>query len=499
MPDAFQHAVNLDRAVRERGVAQAPVTQEDYEGSKTLMQDVWKGNRWEKLTQVVVSRGQELVPARVLLGFLRGYFLYREVPENDQAFWPHFLEELGIKDRNLPTPKEYDRLWEALAWHEETRRELRHRGHERDFIGTLDAIFHFRALRLPVLKKAFGEFYRKGVVCESARAYEGIFSRLKGALDILLDEQEIPDLTDEEEVLRFLEGAGLHLGRPNPIRLLFRRSPEALADLYRELKGLPRKRERAYRHPQVRVEVLESPESLAWVKPALSQEPLVEGWKVYGQVILDDGRFRPFSWVPRLGPNGEPLAEEVTVVFPEGEVVRFRLHHRACGIRFGVPRWRLGTPLPKHTFLFQPKCTSLRYFLAPFGRPAESEEALTLEGYEGDIREVELVVEIKVGKDEWRRIASLPVELDTGFDSWVEGEAVWVRPHTPGLPVTVRLWVGERLRKEWQVFPRPEGEPVAEAWLLPQVVEVEGIGTHARHLLPPKGWPKGWYRLGIAL
>lgn len=454
---------------------------------------VWKGERWERLTQTVVSRGHEVVPARVLLGFLRGYFLYREVPENDHALWPHFLAELGIWDRALPTPKEYDRLWDALSWHEETRKALKHRGHERDFIGTLDAIFQFRALRLNTLKAAFLDFYRTGEVPPSAKVYGGVLEKLKKTLDILLEDASIPDLRDEEEVLRFLEGAGLHLGRPNPIRLLFRRSPEALADLYRTLKGEPRGRERIYRHPQVRVEMLEYPENLSWVRPTLSREPLVEGWRVYGQVRLEDGRFRRFSWVPRLSQEGEPILEEVRVAFPEGEVVRFRLHHQAYGVRFGVSRWQLGTPLPLRTVHFDETRVPLRYFLAPFGEPASSVEGLVPDGSED-----ELVVEIQVAKQDWRRIASLPVEISRKFDAKVEGEAVWVWPHTPGLVVRVRLWVGERLREERQVHLRSEGEAVAQAWLLPQMVEVEGPEGCARFFLPPRGWPRGWYEAGIA-
>lgn len=58
-----------------------------------------------------------------------------------------------------------------------------------------------------------------------------------------------------------------------------------------------------FRHRQVRVELLACPEGLAEVRPVLLRDHLVEGWWVYGQVVMEDGRFRSFSWIPRLQPD----------------------------------------------------------------------------------------------------------------------------------------------------------------------------------------------------
>ncbi|MFX5157635.1 hypothetical protein ABTC76_19695, partial [Acinetobacter baumannii] len=66
----------------------------------------------------------------------------------------------------------------------------------------------------------------------------------------------------------------------------------------------------------------------------LNREKLVEGWTVYGQVVMEDGRFRSFTWVPRLTEAGEPIPEPVEVTLEEGEKIRFRLHHKAYAVRF---------------------------------------------------------------------------------------------------------------------------------------------------------------------
>lgn len=503
MADPWTHAVNLDRAVRNHGVAQARVDLDDYLGAKDLVRGLWTGTTWRNLRERVSSRGEEVIPARVLLGYLRGYFLYREIPENDQALWPDFLRDLGIPDRTLPKPLEYDRLWEALWWHEETRGKLRYyRAGDRDFVGTLDGIFHFRALRLKELKRAFLAYFREGSLPESARAYGRIFARLRDALQVLLEEDDqVPNLSREEDVLAFLEGVGLNLGEPNPIRLLFRRSPEALADLYRELKGSPPVKptaSRRFRHPQVRVEPLDYPEGLAEVRAVLNREKLVEGWTVYGQVVMEDGRFRSFTWVPRLTEAGEPIPEPVEVTFEEGEKIRFRLHHKAYAVRFEVPRWRLGEPLAFRAIHFDPTEVGLRFLLASQGEPSATPEALTPDWEEG-ATEDELIVLVQVADQDWRRIASLRVTVEVALEGWVDEDRLWISTMPPGQRVRVRCWAREKLLGEREVYPAPGGSPVVEAGLVPLVVEVEAVGVKRHFILGPRGWPEGWLKMGVAL
>lgn len=502
MADLWIHALNLDRAVEQGGVAQARVAQEDYEGVKPLMRQVWQAERWENLRAMIHSQGEALIPARVLLGYLRGYFLYREVPEQDQAFWSHFLKDLGIAERPLPSQAEYDRLWEALEWHGETRLCLKLRSDgKRDFTGTLDAIFHFRALRLNTLKDSFLAFYQAGEPPEEARPYERVFRRLKEAIDLLLQEEAPPDLHNERAVLGFLGEAGLYLGEPNPVRLLFNRSDQALRDLYAKLKGRgPATGQRSRsRHKQVRVELLKPLPGLEEIQPTLSQEPLVEGWKVYGKLLLEDGRFRRFSWVPRYTPAGEPLPEELEVALEEGQTVRFRLHHKAFAVRPSRPVWKLGGPLQIRPIGFNPAQHPLRFLLASGGEARERPEELVQEIGEGSIPKDELIVEVRTdGRgEEWRRVMTLPVEVRVRLEGWTEPRGAFVRTHPPGFAVRVRILAGGRPIREEELRAEAQGSLVAQAGLTPLQVEVQ-LGEQTLSLaLNPRGWPQDWWRLGL--
>lgn len=505
MADVWVHALNLDRAVKEVGVAQARVAQEDYEGVKPLMCQVWKGVRWSNLLKPVHSQNQELLPARVLLGYLRGYFLYREVPEKDHAFWPNFLKDLGIEGHNLPTPAEYDRLWQVLNWHVETVRCLKfHENNARDFIGTLDAIFHFKALRLDVLKDSFLAFYQTGALPERAQPYERVFRRLKAAMELLLEEEVVPNLCDEGAILRFLQEAGLYLGEPNPVRLLFNRSDRALHDLYWKLKGdKPATKQKSTHlgHKQVKVELSRSLPGLEEIRPTLSREPLLEGWKVYGRLTLEDGRFKRFAWVPRFSPEGIPISEELEVSFEEGEVVRFRLHHQAFAVRFSEPVWKLGEPLEVRPIGFDPARHPLRFLLASGGEARQNLQELVQEIGEGAAPGDELVVEVRIdGRgDEWCRIAALPVEVRVRLEAWVEPQGAFVRTHPPGLAVQTRVLAGERPVQEEMVKTEAQGTLAARAALVPLQIEVR-LGNEALSLaLAPKGWPQNWWRLGLGL
>lgn len=504
MAEPWMYALNLDRAVKQDGVAQARIAQEDFEGVKPLMRQVWRGERWGDLLKTVRWQDGELVPARVLLGYLRGYFLYREVSENDNAFWPNFLQDLGITDQTLPVPLQYQRLWEALGWHPETRPYLKSsRSGKRDFIGTLDAVFHFKALRLNALKESFQAFYTSGELPEQAQPYERVFHKLKGVMDLLIEEEKPPDLHDEGAVLGFLEAAGLYLGEPHPVRLLFNRSYQALGDLYWKLKGeRPASSKRGrLRHKQVRVELLHSIPGLEEIQPTLGREPLVEGWRVYGKVVLEDGRFRRFSWVPRYTAEGEPLVEELEVSFEQSETVRFRLHHKAFAVRFSRPVWNFGEPLEVHLIGFDPLEHPLRFLFASGGEARESLEELLEEIGETAPLDDELVVEVRIdGRgDEWRRIAHLPFVMQMRLEGWVEPQGAFVRTHPPGLAVWARVLAGEHPVEEKHVRAEAQGTLVARAEQMPLRVELS-LGDKTLSLsLAPKGWPRDWWRLGLGL
>jgi len=504
MADPWIHALNLDKAVQREGVAQAHVAQQDYEGVKPLMGQVWRGERWTNLLESVRSQGEALIPARVLLGYLRGYFLYREVPENDRAFWPHFLQDLGMEGRS-PTRAEYDRLWEALDWHDETRCSLKvHENGDRDFIGSLDAVFQFKALRLTALKASFLDFFRTGGLPEKAQSYERVFRRLREAMELLLEEETVPDLGDEGAVLDFLAQAGLYLGEPNPVRLLFNRSDQALKDLFWELRGGKTSavaRRARFRHKQVRVELLQSIPTLEEIQPTLSREPLLEGWRVYGKVTLEDGRFKRFSWVPRFTPEGEPLPEEFRVSFEEGEAVGFRLQHRAFAVRFSRATWTLGEPLEVRPIGFDPAQHPLRFLLASGGEIKERPEELAQEIGEGLTPKDELIVEVRTDgqKNEWRKLASLPVEVRVRLESWTGPQGAFVRTHPPGLALRARVFAGERLIREEVLPTEPEGSLLVRPTLMPLLIEADVFDASLSFTLMPQGWPGEWWRQGLGL
>lgn len=503
MADPWTHALNLNKAVEQGGVAQARVTQEDYEGVKPLMRQVWRGERWRNLLETIRSQGEGLIPARVLLGYLRGYFLYREVPENDQAFWPHFLKDLGIVKHDSPSRIEYDRLWTVLEWHPETKHCLQfHENGTRDFIGTLDAVFHFKALRLGALKEAFLNFYQTGELLEKAQPYERVFRRLQAAMELLLEEEAVPDLCDEGAVLGFLQEAGLYLGEPNPVRLLFNRSDHALHDLYWKLRGdkpATRQKSTHLRHKQVKVELLESFPGLEGIRPTLNREPLLEGWRVYGQIRLEDGGFKRFSWVPQCSAEGVPIPEELEVSFEEGEVVRFRLRHQAFAVRFSEPVWQIGEPLEVRPIGFDPAERPLRFLLASGGEARKSLQELVQELGEGAGPGDELVVEVRTeGRgDEWRRIAVLPVEVRVHLEAWAESRGAYVRTHPPGLTVQARVRAGKRLIREVEIRTEAQGTLVAPSGLAPLGVEVRLENQVVSLHLPPREWPQNWWRHGL--
>lgn len=507
-----RHALNLHRAVEKDGPIQAAIALEDYEGAKPLVREIWQGKRWEKLwgsITIYSLQGAQLIPACVLLGYLRGYFLHREVPEHDQALWPHFLEDLGLEGQTLPRPREYDRLWQVLSRHPETSSHLRyHANGDRDFIGTLDAIFHFRAMRLPELKRRFLAYFSRETE-EVPKGYRRLFAQLKLVFEALLGSEEIPDLENKDSVRSFLEAGGLNL-RPDPVAFLFHRSEKAFAELYRVLKGKPKPRvHRPRRHPQVRVEFVNTPADMdVEVVPALSSDLLIEGWKVYGEARLEDGRFKRFVWRPRLTEAGEPITEEVVVTFPEGKTVHFRLHHKAIGVRFGTREWVIPKPIEVRQVPEGSKPRTLRYLLGSRPEPADDPVKLlaqppdeAFEAESGDTYSDRLIVEIQVdGKtEEWRPIGEIPVRGRINTEFWVEQDGVFGRAHPLPIRVRLNIWTTNRKRSllnREMVIPTKPGK-ILDLSYTPLLVEVRHGTKITTFEVPPRSWPEGWWKKGV--
>lgn len=493
MAEPRQHALRLDWAVREWGLEGAPIDPQDYEGVKPYVRHIWTQRSPRDLFREVPLAGGTLVPARVLLAYLKGYFLYREVPENDQAFWPDFLKQMGLKGQQ-PKPQEYDHLWDVLGWHEETRPHLRfHPSGDRDFLGTLDAIFHFRAQRLRDLEEAFMAFFRQGTEPET-EPFPGFHRKLKEVMELLLSTPEVPDLTNREAVLAFLEGSGVRIRHPHPVLLLFHRSDKALERIWRRLKDqVPRRETGAERSRQVWVEFLEAPPGDVRVRPALpGAPPLVEGTRAYGEVLLEDGRFRRFSWVPRYTLEGDPLPEEVEVAFPEGERVRFRLHHRAWAVRASQAEWVPGLPFALHTLGFDGEKHPLRFSLDTGEGPVRNlEELLPYLSEESQTLHVEVRLD---GRGEiWELIARFPIRVETQVQAQPDPQGLRLLVCPPGWPVDYEVWAGETLVERGRVRPGLEGHLIP-AHLVP--LEVRVAGQPAPFPLPPRR-REAWWRWGL--
>ncbi|MDW8443744.1 MAG: hypothetical protein RML45_05130 [Acetobacteraceae bacterium] len=235
------------------------------------------------------------------------------------------------------------------------------------------------------------------------------------------------------------------------------------------------------------------------IRPTLNQEPLLEGWRVYGKVVLEDGRFRRFSWIPRFTPEGTPLPEELEIAFGEGQVVRFRLEHEAFAVRFSQAIWKPGEPLEVRPIGFDTARHRLRFLLASGGEPKYRLEELTYEAGGTSVTGDGLIVEIETDArgEVWRRLAVLPVEAQ--LELWIESEAAFVRTRPPGLRVEVRILAEERLVQEASIESVGQGTPVAQAAIVPLRVEVSLEGRTQCCTLAPKGWPRTWWRLGLGL
>lgn len=499
MGAAWDHAVRLHRAVAEAlasgDLRQAAVSLGDYEGARDLVRRLWTGD-W-KVRPWRETGG--VLPAYLLLGFLAGYFFYRDLPENDHAFWPDFLRALGL-DREEPTLGERDLLWDVLRGMPNAQSYLRrHADGSRDFVGTLDALFSFRALRLQELLRHLRRYREDEVLPEALGPYKGVVRGLKEALDLLAEEELTEEeLGDMEALVQRLARLGYYPEDPHPVRFLFHRSPSRFQELYREWRQ--EAHERDTRFPQVRVEVVRGQNAVERILPQLQREPLLEGARVYGQVRWKGGAFTRFSWVPRLDQEGNPIPEEVRVPFWDGreEELVFRLHHQAWGVRFRDQAGRvipsLRVPGRPQVVLVPPGRVNrpVRFLLESGGDPVSSVEEVPWELVEP---EDALLVEVQVGgrreSGDWRPLGRLPLEREVELLSSLEGGEF-----------VLRVVPGAWLQVEWAWPSQPPAEGWGEVRLKlapwPGEVRVRAWGREFRVAVPASS-SAAWWRRGIGL
>lgn len=279
----------------------------------------------------------------LFLGFLRGYTLYREIPENEGEFWPHFYRELGLEPR-IPSPAQYDALWDALTSHPQTRPHLVTKNGRRLFVVTIDRIWGARGLKAHVFAELFRRYWDAYAdqpvdtqllqklnpelpenVLRQADAYDRIFRGLVRVLEVLkrnpsLARAYLGGTVSEAELEAYLQEQGLVFSHPNPISFLRHKSEATLRSLIEHTVGQQthhrgaigvaegdRPPKRGSSPVAVRIERIEGLEgSDLQIVPNIEGIPLLEGHYVTGEVQLIDGRWARFQWRPQASAEGEP-------------------------------------------------------------------------------------------------------------------------------------------------------------------------------------------------
>ncbi|WP_027883353.1 hypothetical protein [Meiothermus rufus] len=158
-------------------------------------------------------------------------------------------------------------------------------------------------------------------------------------------------------------------------------------------------------------------------------------------------------------------------------------------------------PLEVRPIGFDPAQHPLRFLLASGGEIKERPEELAQEIGEGLTPKDELIVEVRTDgqKNEWRKLASLPVEVRVRLEGWTGPRGAFVRTHPPGLALRARVFAGERLIREEVLPTEPEGSLLVRPTLMPLRIEADGFDASLSFTLMPQGWPGEWWRQGLGL
>ena len=351
----------ISKRLKEHGPVYAMLTEDEYTHLKQRYRKIWRlanMHYWSDDEQLVA------------LGYLRGYTLFREVPENEMQFWGPFLEELGVQQEH-PSRREFNELWGALSKHPETKEYLVVKSGKRMLVQTIDRIWGVKGLRAGPFGELLTEYLKQkepGVapdikamlksktgyeyVYRHADTYKRIFEGIARLLGALRDEPELAwnysvGEISEEEFIETLQSMGLFFSRPHPFAYVRNKSERLLRDLLVEHIKLSapapsqKTKERGAARTSKRrlVEVrLVSGESLANL-PGLEgleiipdvkyRSVLQEGRRIWGEARVSSGALAPckFSWRPRLDESGNPVwvrpeepEEGVILGFGENEI-----------------------------------------------------------------------------------------------------------------------------------------------------------------------------------
>ena len=352
------------RRLQKQGPVHAPLSEDEYLDLKRQFKKIWllaDRHYW--------SEDERLIA----LGYLRGYTLFREIPENDRQFWGPFLEELGVAQAQ-PSRREFDELWDALRSHPETNAYLVIRNERRMLAQTIDRIWGVKGLRAGPFAELLKEYLRLREAGEKpdvkamllrwpeheyihrhADTYERIFEGIAVLLDALQEEPEfawssfVGEVT-EEEFIKTLQKMGLFFSRPHPFAYIRNKSERLLRELliaYVKF-GAPASKPKARgtraaytgvrRHVEVRLlsekglANLPGLEGLEIIPDIKHRAVLKEGRRVTGEARVSSGSLAPckFHWRPELDESGNPVwvrpEEEVVLGFGDNEIrVEFEL------------------------------------------------------------------------------------------------------------------------------------------------------------------------------
>ena len=229
-----------DRIERE-GPIDLFISEEEYDYLKKRFRSIWRSSDWGEKDR------------RLTLAFLRGYTFYRDLSENDHAFWINFNKELGLWGEPAPTLIQYDNLWSAFKRDGRLDPYLQRNKKGRAFVATIDEIWGFRSLRARELIDFFTSYYREhpgkrltrelmqdilpsidDVKLRQAASYHRVFTSMTHAIDCVL-QHELENLpVDELEAT--LVSHGINLGQPNALRYFMNKSGQAISQIVGRLR-----------------------------------------------------------------------------------------------------------------------------------------------------------------------------------------------------------------------------------------------------------------------
>ena len=278
----MNHKDDILGKLEQDGAIDLFVSEDEYGFLKSHIRPLWRSTFW-------MSNDYKL-----LLAFLRGYTFYKDLSENENAFWQGFHEELRIK-QSIPKNTQYDNLWEALSCYEETRAfRIRNENGKRQFVKTIDAIWGIRSFKASEVVPAFITYYQKypgktitpeimGELLPFADDtsekqlvnYHRVFKSMTAIVDHILDHDLA--VADVDQLEQQLLEDNIALGEPNTLRYFSNKSQKALSEILGTLR-FQRTPEQFRKHLlTIPLHCFESPTGRVYLAKELAKQTIVFG------------------------------------------------------------------------------------------------------------------------------------------------------------------------------------------------------------------------------